>query len=78
MKWKRREFMKKLAGGALAASCAPPAAAFPVAQWESKAPADPYGCLVDLSVCIGCRKCEQGCALANELPTPSRSYDDVR
>ncbi len=37
---------------------------------------DPYGCLIDISRCIGCRKCEEACNQANELPAPSRSFKD--
>ncbi|MFZ2631975.1 MAG: hydrogenase 2 operon protein HybA [Desulfosalsimonadaceae bacterium] len=45
--------------------------------WESKAPPDPYGCLVDLTRCIGCRKCEQACNEVNHLPKPDRPFDDL-
>jgi formate dehydrogenase beta subunit len=44
---------------------------------ESKAPADPYGCLVDLTRCIGCRKCEQACNEVNQLPEPERPFEDL-
>ncbi len=44
--------------------------------WHSKAPADPYGCLVDLTRCIGCRKCEEACNRVNELPPPDLPFDD--
>ena len=44
--------------------------------WISKAPADPYGCLVDLTRCVGCRKCEQACNTVNHLPEPNRSFED--
>ncbi|MDY6830455.1 MAG: hydrogenase 2 operon protein HybA [Thermodesulfobacteriota bacterium] len=40
--------------------------------WESKAPPDAFGCLVDLTRCIGCRKCEHACAEVNGLPEPER------
>jgi Fe-S-cluster-containing dehydrogenase component len=43
-----------------------------MAERESKAPSDPYGCLVDISRCIGCRKCEHACAEVNGLPEPER------
>lgn len=41
-----------------------------------KNPEDAYGCLVDLTRCIGCRKCEQACNQANHLPPPDRSFED--
>jgi Fe-S-cluster-containing dehydrogenase component len=44
--------------------------------WESRAPADPYGCLVDLTRCIGCRKCEQACNTVSRLPAPETSFED--
>jgi len=45
--------------------------------WQSRAPSDPYGCLVDLTRCIGCRKCEQACNEVNHLPPPDRSFEDL-
>jgi len=42
-----------------------------------KTPADPFGCLVDLSVCVGCRKCEQACNQVNQLPEPKTPFDDL-
>jgi formate dehydrogenase beta subunit len=45
--------------------------------WASRAPSDPYGCLVDLTRCVGCRKCEQACNEVNALPPPSRPFDDL-
>jgi Fe-S-cluster-containing dehydrogenase component len=32
---------------------------------------------VDLTRCIGCRKCEQACAEVNGLPQPERSFEDL-
>ncbi len=45
--------------------------------WESKAPPDPYGCLVDLTRCVGCRKCEQACNEVNSMPKPEAKFDDL-
>jgi len=45
--------------------------------WQSKAPPDPYGCLVDLTRCVGCRKCEQACNEVNALPKPDVRFDDL-
>ena len=44
---------------------------------EPKAPDDPLGALVDLNVCVGCRKCEMACNQVNELPEPDRPFDDT-
>lgn len=41
-----------------------------------KSPADAFGCLVDLTRCVGCRKCEEACNRVNGLPAPSRSFED--
>ena len=45
--------------------------------WQSKAPSEAFGCLVDLTRCIGCRKCEQACNRVNKLPAPDRSFEDL-
>ncbi len=69
----RRQFFKFLtAAGAAVAGTKRPARA-----WQSRAPSDPVGCLVDLTRCIGCRKCESACNSANELPPPDHSFEDL-
>ncbi len=47
-----------------------------VLAWKSRAPSDPYGCLVDVTRCIGCRKCEQACNEVNNLPKPKIGFED--
>jgi len=37
---------------------------------------DSFGCLTDLSECVGCRSCERACNEANALPQPSIPFDD--
>ncbi|MFZ7128076.1 MAG: 4Fe-4S dicluster domain-containing protein [Desulfobacterales bacterium] len=73
MELSRRGFLGTL--GAMAATLAAgggeEAAAAP-----SKPPPDPYGCLVDISRCIGCRKCEAACNQVNHLPEPEKSFED--
>ena len=44
---------------------------------QSKVPSDSYGCLVDLTRCMGCRKCEEACNAVNKLPPPDQSFDDL-
>lgn len=68
----RRQFLKS-AGLGVAAMAAGPAHA-----WESKAPDDPQGCLVDVTRCIGCRKCELACNQVNDLPEPATPFEDMR
>ncbi|MFW5836371.1 MAG: 4Fe-4S dicluster domain-containing protein [Desulfovibrionaceae bacterium] len=72
MKLTRRGFFA-LAGAAAAGTTARPARA-----WQSKAPNDPYGCLVDITRCIGCRKCELACNEVHALPEPDVPFDDAR
>jgi len=43
---------------------------------ESGRPA--IGCLVDTTLCIGCRKCEEACNSASRLPPPERPFSDRR
>jgi formate dehydrogenase iron-sulfur subunit len=69
----RRGFFKVM--GATGAGLA--ATGQSAAAWESRAPEDAYGCLVDLTRCIGCRKCEQACQTVNNLPEPQQSFDDL-
>jgi formate dehydrogenase iron-sulfur subunit len=72
----RRGFFKFMgAAGAAGAAASLPAAS--AQARTSTAPEDPYGCLVDLTRCIGCRKCEQACNTVNQLPPPDRSFEDL-
>ena len=38
---------------------------------------DSIGCLVDTTLCVGCRKCEQACNERYGLPKPPESYDET-
>jgi formate dehydrogenase beta subunit len=71
MKLTRRGFFK-ITGAAGAAAAVGRAGAAKAAP----APEDPFGCLVDLTRCIGCRKCEEACNRVNALPPPARSFED--
>ena len=44
---------------------------------EFKGHPDSLGVLFDSVLCIGCRKCEEGCNKVNELPTPTKPFDDL-
>ena len=72
MELDRRSFLG-LAGAAGAAAVCKPGTAQAA---DRQPPADAYGCLVDLSVCVGCRKCEQACNEVNHLPEPARPFED--
>ena len=73
MELNRRRFFQAI--GAAAGTAA--VAAGPAEARKSKAPDDPYGCLVDVSRCVGCRKCEMACNAVNDLPEPDRPFDDL-
>ncbi|WP_457571173.1 hydrogenase 2 operon protein HybA [Desulfovulcanus sp.] len=68
----RRGFLTTLGAGTITAMSAGSARA-----WMSRAPSDPFGCLVDLTRCIGCRKCEMACNEVNNLPEPAVKFDDL-
>jgi len=36
-----------------------------------------YGCLVDTTLCVGCRKCEQACNQRHSLPLPNESFEEL-
>ncbi|MFH1033278.1 MAG: hydrogenase 2 operon protein HybA [Pseudomonadota bacterium] len=74
MKLDRRNFLR-LAGAAGATVLS--GAASPAAARQYQPPPEALGCLVDLSLCVGCRKCEQACNEVNQLPAPARPFDDV-
>ena len=71
MSTSRRRFLQF--GTTVAGALALPATA---TASESRVPAAPFACLVDLTRCIGCRKCEEACNRVNDLPVPSRSFED--
>jgi len=64
----RRHFFRVMGAAGASVAVRPPAGH----AWQSKAPPDPFGCLVDLTRCVGCRKCEEACAEVNGLPEPER------
>lgn len=65
----RRGFLKHVAGIGAAAAVGSAGKAF--AEEEFAGNPDRFGVLVDLSVCIGCRKCELACKEVNHLPFKS-------
>jgi formate dehydrogenase iron-sulfur subunit len=67
----RRNFMKLV--GVAAGSALTPARAD--AGTAAGDPGETHGVLVDLTRCIGCRMCEEACALANDRPEPDWSDD---
>jgi Fe-S-cluster-containing dehydrogenase component len=75
MSTNRREFLKQAGvSGAAAVVGANTAQATPV----NRVSGDWMGLLTDLSLCIGCRKCEWACKDANDLPNdPIQAYEDT-
>jgi len=74
MKLNRRKFLKVCgAGGAALASRRHSAEAAP----RQPDPGQAYGCLVDTTLCVGCRKCEQVCNQQHSLPAPEASFEEL-
>ena len=69
MEFSRRNFFKFMTVAGASVVGLPSASK----AWESKAPPDGFGCLVDLTRCVGCRKCEEACSKVNNLPAPERA-----
>ncbi|MGD9414605.1 MAG: hypothetical protein PVJ18_06620, partial [Desulfobacterales bacterium] len=71
----RRGFFKILGGasGAILASQIKPSQAATALDPPSEA----YGCLVDTTLCVGCRKCEQACNERHHLPKPKESFEEM-
>jgi formate dehydrogenase iron-sulfur subunit len=65
MELSRRKFFK-IMGSAGAAMGTSASSALATSSHESDT--DPFGSLVDITRCVGCRKCEMACNAANKLP----------
>jgi len=75
MKINRRGLIKSVfAAGGSAALARPGKAAAGVEHFTGNP--DRYGCLTDLTRCVGCRSCEAACNEANGLPKPEVPFDD--
>ena len=55
-----------------------PSAAFPAVVSDDPAGGGLWMPWSDLTVCVGCRKCEQACNQVNGLPEPAIPFDDPR
>lgn len=74
MKVNRRSFLQltgAITGGALVNSPSDSKAS------DLKTNTNSIGCLMDISLCVGCRKCEMACNEANGLPMPEIPFEDV-
>ena len=74
MKLSRRGFFKVMGASGAALAAIPVSARTSV---EMKGPQDGYGCLVDTTLCVGCRKCEQACNERHRLPQPQESFEEM-
>jgi formate dehydrogenase beta subunit len=72
MEMNRRKFLGVLGAAGIASTLSGSQAG----AWESEARPDAYGCLVDLTRCIGCRKCEEACNEVHGLPEPDTDFED--
>jgi len=75
MKLDRRRFLKLT--GIMAASPLIGKNDTALAASEPKLSKESYGCLVDTTLCVGCRKCEQACNQRHNLAEPSESFEEM-
>jgi Fe-S-cluster-containing dehydrogenase component len=68
----RRDFLK-MTGAVAAASLI----AKPTHATVKKVDGDAMGCLVDTTLCVGCRKCEQACNVRQGLAAPKESFEEL-
>ena len=75
MKNRRRDFLAQMAAAAGTVWSGPWAAASTSVEDFAGYP-DRVGLLLDLSLCIGCRKCEEACKQSNQLPPVNVPLED--
>jgi Fe-S-cluster-containing dehydrogenase component len=73
----RRHFLKWGLGAAAAAAPKLLAQTATPKPDPQAAAAESAGCLVDTTLCIGCRKCEEACNRRNKLPRPEVPFTDA-
>ncbi len=69
----RRNFLRSTLGGVVTATCLDPL----LVSAGTVRPEKALGCLVDTTLCIGCRKCEEACRERQHLPQPDRPFSDL-
>ncbi|MBT7716735.1 MAG: 4Fe-4S dicluster domain-containing protein [Deltaproteobacteria bacterium] len=75
MKLNRRHFLK--VSGALSVASLASSSALSSSNESAVSSADTYGCLVDTTLCVGCRKCEQACNERHHLAKPDVSFEEM-
>ncbi|MBI5741445.1 MAG: 4Fe-4S dicluster domain-containing protein [Nitrospirae bacterium] len=71
----RRKFLigsAAVGSAALFGNCKTASAAKEFSGWP-----DRFGCLTDLTMCVGCRSCEKACNEANNMPEPDVPFDSA-
>jgi Fe-S-cluster-containing dehydrogenase component len=76
MEINRRHFLK-WTGAVAAATIATTKTAPAGASQSSTAVDQGYGCLVDTTLCVGCRSCEQACNERHHLPKPAERFNEL-
>jgi len=71
----RRKFLSWV--GAAGVGAVAGKSAFAAGNAKFKGYPDGFGVLHDISLCVGCRKCESSCNLVNELPAPAQPFADL-
>ena len=74
MEINRRHFLK-LSG--LTATSAVMGNKTALASTDQGRPDEQVGCLVDTTLCVGCRKCEEACNQRHSLPRPDDSFEEL-
>lgn len=75
MKMDRRRFLKF--SGAAAATPLLGSSTALASKKPKSGKDDSYGCLVDTTLCVGCRKCEEACNQRHGLPKPKESFEEM-
>ena len=71
----RRKFLAWMGGAGLSTTIG--SKAFAATQKHFEGYPESMGVLHDTLLCVGCRKCEEGCQKANDLPVPEKPFTDL-
>jgi formate dehydrogenase iron-sulfur subunit len=71
----RRKFLAWMGGAGLSTTIG--SKAFAATQKHFEGYPESMGVLHDTVLCVGCRRCEEGCQKANDLPAPEKPFTDL-
>ncbi len=74
MELSRRGFFKVVGAGSAALATGPRSVGATPTETQSQ---NEYGCLVDTTLCVGCRKCEEACNQRHGLAKPEESFNEL-